>query len=107
MDSRAPPDALFDEEVGVVSGITLTGDYFFPFLMLGCHIDEETRREAARGEERTGHYHTKSCRSNISNTTTTRKAGLYKQTGKKLLWSLFLCFFFNLKSWTVEGEGIV
>lgn len=54
MDSRGPPDALFDEEVGVVSGITLTGDYFFPFFfMLGCHIDEETRREAARGEDTT------------------------------------------------------
>lgn len=55
--SRGPPGTLFDEEVGVVSGITSTGD-FFPFLMLGCHIDKETRREAAQGEGRRGEERT-------------------------------------------------
>lgn len=78
--------------------------------MLGCHNDKEMRHEAAQGEERTGQYHTKSYRSYRTNAdlkkTQPGKQGCKNKTGKKLLRSLFLCFFFNLKSWTVD-EGKV
>lgn len=85
---------------------------------LGCRIDPGREAGGSSSEDvrpnPRGHGTTASppaehrTQTDLKKTTTreTRRQGGKNRLGRKYLWSLFLCFFFNLVSWTGGREKL-
>lgn len=99
MFSRRAPDTFCDEEGASQGGLW---DDLLTFR-LGCGIDRDMRCAAAR---------VRLCVQTQEDSAPQDGTGLgqqhekKKRLGSKYLWSLFLCFFFNLVSWTGGGKKL-